>query len=503
MDQNVLRSVGLLRAFVVLSAVVLAAGAAALGILFAHSIRSQAVQNARDSLSQYVDGVLASQLERGGQITVNRDLPAQTLRELTNRPDILSVKVWRPDGVLAYTNLDPSRIGKHFATTDDELEEALDGKGTAAFADLDTDEASAEASARRQARAGDLRADPRGRLTQADRRLRDLRRRRQGRVEHLPAPQGDVGGHGRSLPGAVAGPDAPGAHRVEELRRQYRLLEERSAALEASYERLESSTLEAIESLNATVEAKDPYTAGHSQRVQQLSLLIGQKLGLDEHELDALGYGALFHDIGKISIPDAILTKPAALTDEEYECMKRPPARGRAHRGEVRPPQGVGADHPPPPRALGWPRLPRRPFGRAHPAARHDRRALRRLGCDDHGAPVQRRRDGRCCAGGGPPGPRHAVRAGDRGRSSRACRRGPHPDQPRASARDAGRVHPGQLDPGRPPQRWPCTSTTCWNVGRFTHSVSGCVTAPSGRNMIVSKHGWLPCLPWAAQTLSL
>ena len=75
---------------------------------------------------------------------MNRNLPAQTLRELTNRPDILSVKVWRPDGVLAYTNLDQDRIGKRFSA-DDELEEALDGKGMAAFANLDTDEDAAEA----------------------------------------------------------------------------------------------------------------------------------------------------------------------------------------------------------------------------------------------------------------------------------------------------------------------------------------------------------------------
>jgi putative nucleotidyltransferase with HDIG domain len=106
------------------------------------------------------------------------------------------------------------------------------------------------------------------------------------------------------------------------LRRQWRQLEEHSAALAESYERLESSTLEAIESLNATVEAKDPYTAGHSKRVHDLSLQIGMRLGLSEAELDALRYGALFHDIGKIAIPDAILTKPGALTDEEYDVMK-------------------------------------------------------------------------------------------------------------------------------------------------------------------------------------
>jgi hypothetical protein len=261
MDQNVLRSVGLLRAFVVLSAVVLAAGAAALGILFAHSIRTQAVQNARDSLSQYVDGVLAPQLEQNGQIAVNRDLRAQTVRELSNRPDILSVKVWRPDSVLAYTNLDPARIGKRFTTADDELEQALAGDSTATFANLNTEEASAEAALgvkhvletyvpirvagmRKPIGAYEIYAD-------AGRVVSSISARRK---VMWAATTGVFLVLWLGLMLLVRSASST-------LRRQYRLREERSAALEASYERLESSKLEAIESLNATVEAKDPYTA--------------------------------------------------------------------------------------------------------------------------------------------------------------------------------------------------------------------------------------------------
>ena len=82
-------------------------------------------------------------------------------------------------------------------------------------------------------------------------------------------------------------------------------------------------SLEAIESLNATVEAKDPYTAGHSLRVQELSPALGEELGLERAEVDGLRFGALFHDIGKLAVPDAILTKPARLTDEEFDVIKR------------------------------------------------------------------------------------------------------------------------------------------------------------------------------------
>jgi putative nucleotidyltransferase with HDIG domain len=112
------------------------------------------------------------------------------------------------------------------------------------------------------------------------------------------------------------------------LRRQTTALRERSIALSDSYRRLEESSLEAIESLNATVEAKDPDTAGHSLRVQRAALAIGEQLGLSADRLDALRFGALFHDIGKIAVPDAILVKPAKLDAGEYTRMKLHSAEG-------------------------------------------------------------------------------------------------------------------------------------------------------------------------------
>jgi len=95
-----------------------------------------------------------------------------------------------------------------------------------------------------------------------------------------------------------------------------------------SYRRLEESSLEAIESLNATVDAKDPYTAGHSARVQGIALAVAKELGLARDRLDAIRFGGLFHDIGKIAVPDSILTKPATLDRDEYEKIKRHPADG-------------------------------------------------------------------------------------------------------------------------------------------------------------------------------
>jgi len=119
------------------------------------------------------------------------------------------------------------------------------------------------------------------------------------------------------------------------LRSQTLALEERSRELLESYRLLERSSFEAIESLNATVDAKDPYTAGHSVRVQRIAVAIGVQLGLTEDELDSLGYAGLFHDIGKIAVPDAILSKPAPLTEDEWRLIRRHPIDGAEIAGRL------------------------------------------------------------------------------------------------------------------------------------------------------------------------
>ena len=93
-------------------------------------------------------------------------------------------------------------------------------------------------------------------------------------------------------------------------------------------EELERAYLDTIGILRQTVEAKDPYTRGHSDRVSEYSDLIGKKLGLDEKTLHILKIGGLFHDIGKIGIPDSILLKESKLSDEEYSQIKNHPMIG-------------------------------------------------------------------------------------------------------------------------------------------------------------------------------
>ncbi len=93
-------------------------------------------------------------------------------------------------------------------------------------------------------------------------------------------------------------------------------------------EELEKAYLDTIEILRYTVEAKDPYTRGHSDRVSEYSVLIGTKMKLDEDTLHILKIGGLFHDIGKIGIPDSILLKETKLDDEEYSQIKNHPSIG-------------------------------------------------------------------------------------------------------------------------------------------------------------------------------
>lgn len=95
----------------------------------------------------------------------------------------------------------------------------------------------------------------------------------------------------------------------------------------AEEERL-SAYVGTIRALALALDARDPYTAGHSERVSALSLAIGRCMWLDDAQLEVLRLGALLHDIGKIGISDQVLMKPGPLTGEEYEIIKQHPVVG-------------------------------------------------------------------------------------------------------------------------------------------------------------------------------
>jgi len=110
---------------------------------------------------------------------------------------------------------------------------------------------------------------------------------------------------------------------------QMNVIKKINSELKESEEKLKTAYLESIQTLRYTVEAKDQYTRGHSDRVSEYSVLIGKHMNLSEKDLEILKIGGLFHDIGKIGIPDAILLKNTKLTDDEYSEIKNHPAIGK------------------------------------------------------------------------------------------------------------------------------------------------------------------------------
>jgi len=83
-----------------------------------------------------------------------------------------------------------------------------------------------------------------------------------------------------------------------------------------------------IKALAAAIDAKDHYTRGHSERVTQYALLGGTSLSFSREELEVLEHAGILHDIGKIGIPDSLLSKPGRLTDEEWITIRKHPEIG-------------------------------------------------------------------------------------------------------------------------------------------------------------------------------
>ncbi len=381
LPELVSRSLTLLRAFLLLSAVILAAGAVVLGTLLTAALRSQAVADAESSLAQYTDAVVGPHLVRDGEVVVDADATAVIEDDLARRPNVVNVKVWTDEGILAWTRLDPERIGRTYPL-DGELLEAIEtGKADGHLEALPEEEDTAEAlgidellEVYAPIRAG-------GEVVGAYEIYADA------------APlEASIADRRRLIWVATAAVFALlwlalallVRNASQTLTRQTEVVRERSRALAESYRRLEESALEAVETLNATVEAKDPYTAGHSLRVQRIAVAVGEELGFTPKELEALRFGGMFHDIGKLAVPDSILTKPDRLTPEEYERIKEHSAEGArivAKLGRLR---DCGTDHPPSPRAVGRSRLPRWLGRHRDPAARCRRRPGRRVGRHDH-----------------------------------------------------------------------------------------------------------------------
>ena len=96
----------------------------------------------------------------------------------------------------------------------------------------------------------------------------------------------------------------------------------------ALYEDLNAMFLGTLEELTASIDAKDTYTCGHSQRVAHLTQQLARAVGLDEHTVGRMHIAGLVHDVGKIGVPESVLTKPGRLTKQEFALMQKHPEIG-------------------------------------------------------------------------------------------------------------------------------------------------------------------------------
>ncbi|HKW97869.1 MAG TPA: HD domain-containing phosphohydrolase [Bryobacteraceae bacterium] len=124
-------------------------------------------------------------------------------------------------------------------------------------------------------------------------------------------------------------PDFPENSPTREVNQLAASFNRAARAVEHSSQKLENAYLEFVETMAQALDARDPYTAGHSDRVSDYSVAIAAALALPPEEIETIRIGARLHDIGKIGIPDAVLQKSGYLTPEEYALVKLHPQIGK------------------------------------------------------------------------------------------------------------------------------------------------------------------------------
>ncbi len=157
--------------------------------------------------------------------------------------------------------------------------------------------------------------------------------------------------------------------------------------LRRSITSLERAT-QIVAALANAVEAKDVGLVHHCRWLAHHAARVGVQVGLRGEDLEAVAYGALLHDVGKIGVPEHLLRKEGPLSEEEWVVMRRHPEIGRAHLPPIERITGVRTDHSPPPRALQRQGLSGRPAWRSDPTRRAHRGRRGRVRGDGPRPPV-------------------------------------------------------------------------------------------------------------------
>jgi putative nucleotidyltransferase with HDIG domain len=103
------------------------------------------------------------------------------------------------------------------------------------------------------------------------------------------------------------------------------LVHERTAELQETLDKLRKAMMGIIQGMTLTVEVRDPYTAGHQRRVANLARYIATDMGFSEHQVDGIRTAGVLHDLGKVSVPVELLTKPSRLTEIEFKMIQTHP----------------------------------------------------------------------------------------------------------------------------------------------------------------------------------
>jgi putative nucleotidyltransferase with HDIG domain len=311
------RSLTMLRAFLIASAVILAAGAVALSSTLSKDLRQAALDDTTRDVAAYTDAVLASSIVRGNTVVVTPRAVQRLRRSVRFPEDVRGLSVYARGGRLVFSTTHPGRVGRLRTSpdlraalrTNEPHAEPVDPVGKAQT--VVKVWAPIHSSSGRVVGAAEVSLD--------DAVVNGLIDETRATVWYAVVIV--FGILWLMLAVLVRGASA-------RLRAQTVDLEARSHDLVESSREVEATLLETIETLNAAVEARDPYTAGHSQRVRRVSLAIGRELRLPAKQLGALSTAALFHDIGKIGMPDSILTKAGKLDRAEAAIMREHVIRG-------------------------------------------------------------------------------------------------------------------------------------------------------------------------------
>jgi putative nucleotidyltransferase with HDIG domain len=315
------RSLTLLWTFLLASAAILGVGAFVLSSVLTKSFRTQILDDSARHVALYTDSVLTPMLVRTNRVVANARTRGRLTRAVAKSDEVTGIVIWNRQGNLVVST-PPGRRAKE--TRRQFVSTTRNGRTTAEVGEVSTKIRKSKSSERAVVVWSPLRS-PTGKpvgVAQVHLRPNAL----DASVATTTRTVWIVVGAVFLILWLALALLVRGA--ATRLSRQNESLEGNSRELSASARRVEESLLETIETLNAAVEARDPYTAGHSQRVRRVALAVGRELSLSAHRLGLLGTAALFHDVGKIGIPDSILTKAGPLEPGEAAIMREHVRRG-------------------------------------------------------------------------------------------------------------------------------------------------------------------------------